>query len=420
MSIYQIAHVTGGISILSSILIIFVIGRSKDKLSTIYHRIMLGMSCADILGSFAMALTSLPMPNVINDSEVLQDKYGIFGPMIGTTFTCELQGFFFMFGTLTGFSLNGMLCVYYALAIAFRLKEKTIHRYFEPILIALPLCVGVGCTIATAVLDQFNPSPFEPWCFVAPFACGMELKKEMCDILPNGSCLETEKKCYRGDLDHMQKILATVKAIIAISCFAILLSLVACTLRVFWTNQRMIEASKIARSIHRNVQDFAKARHSHDTTKLILAQAFAYMCVFGLLVTFPFMREKSMKSGIPSSQALDISFLIVFPSQGFFNCIIFMSHKVYNFRRSNSDVSVMDALKKIVNGDSIEPFVMERISIIDVNYKLKEVNVEIEDESGRDERMVLSFATPESLATAPEDKRVFYDKVTTDTLQLKP
>ncbi len=57
--------------------------------------------------------------------------------------------------------------------------------------------------------------------------------------------------------------------------------------------------------------------------------------------------------------------------------------------------------------------------MIDINHKLKEVNVEIEDESGRDERMVLSFTTPESLEMDPEDKRVFYDKVTTDTLNFK-
>jgi hypothetical protein len=53
---------TGSLSAVSSALIIYVILRSEARLSSIYHRIMFGMSLADICGSIAMALTSLPMP----------------------------------------------------------------------------------------------------------------------------------------------------------------------------------------------------------------------------------------------------------------------------------------------------------------------------------------------------------------------
>jgi len=57
-----VPKITGSISAVSSSLIIYLICRSKPKLSTIYHRIMFCMSVADILASTAMALTTLPMP----------------------------------------------------------------------------------------------------------------------------------------------------------------------------------------------------------------------------------------------------------------------------------------------------------------------------------------------------------------------
>ena len=53
---------TGGLSAFLSLLIIHVIFRSQKRLDTIYHRIMVGLSIANVVGSLAIALTSLPMP----------------------------------------------------------------------------------------------------------------------------------------------------------------------------------------------------------------------------------------------------------------------------------------------------------------------------------------------------------------------
>ena len=59
-----VPRISGGISLVSSILIIYVIFKSQAKISTIiYHRILFGMSVADILSSSAIALTTLPMPS---------------------------------------------------------------------------------------------------------------------------------------------------------------------------------------------------------------------------------------------------------------------------------------------------------------------------------------------------------------------
>jgi hypothetical protein len=57
-----VPRMTGFLSAISSMLIMYVIVRSSRGLSTIYHRIMFGMSVFDIFTSVAMGLTTLPMP----------------------------------------------------------------------------------------------------------------------------------------------------------------------------------------------------------------------------------------------------------------------------------------------------------------------------------------------------------------------
>ena len=109
--------IVSSLSALSSAAILFLILRSETHLSSIYHRIMFGMSLADILSSIAFALTTLPMPEA-QGGEIAH------WPRIGNEFTCSLQGAIWCFGTFTTFPYNGCLCVYYACVIAIQMKGK--------------------------------------------------------------------------------------------------------------------------------------------------------------------------------------------------------------------------------------------------------------------------------------------------------
>jgi len=53
----QITITTASLSATASLLIMFIIFRSKPKMGSVYHRIMFGMSFFDILQSVAMAIT---------------------------------------------------------------------------------------------------------------------------------------------------------------------------------------------------------------------------------------------------------------------------------------------------------------------------------------------------------------------------
>jgi len=124
---------TGGLSSMSSILIVYIILRSEKRLSSIYHRIMFGMSLADLLSSISIALSTLPMPSSMPKEEEYLYKNWQGRTRLGNTYTCNAQGFFQSFGFITTIHYNCMLCVYYACAIAFAMQDKTIKKRVEPI-----------------------------------------------------------------------------------------------------------------------------------------------------------------------------------------------------------------------------------------------------------------------------------------------
>ena len=129
-----ISMVSGWISTIASILTITVIFRSQIRLSSVYHRIIFGMSVSDTIGSIAMALTTIPMPT--------DQIYPFEGGMIyGTTTTCEIQGFAYVFGIGGSYFYNCGLCFFYLCIIKFRCSDQKIRRYVEPTIHLLGLVV---------------------------------------------------------------------------------------------------------------------------------------------------------------------------------------------------------------------------------------------------------------------------------------
>ena len=157
---------SGGASALASSTVVYLIFKSQTKLRTIYHRLMLGMSTADILSSIAMGLTTLPMPGSPADGGHSDDYYaGWAGTKLGNTYTCNAQGFFSSFGLIAMFNYLGSLVLYYTLAIAFRLKEEKILKYWEPFFHAVPLIVALLVSIGPLVTGNIKSSKYsEPWC----------------------------------------------------------------------------------------------------------------------------------------------------------------------------------------------------------------------------------------------------------------
>ena len=117
-----ITATTASLSTLASVLIIFIIFRSKTKMGSVYHRVMFGMSVYDIIQSLAMSFTTMPMP-----TDMIYEQFE--GLIIGTQASCRAQGFVFVFGSLSALLYNAMLCWYYLCALHFQMAEDDIRKY---------------------------------------------------------------------------------------------------------------------------------------------------------------------------------------------------------------------------------------------------------------------------------------------------
>ena len=112
------------ISVISSALIVFVIYRSQIKLSSVYHRIIFVMSSADIIGSTAILLTTIPMPR--------DQIYPYRGASYGTVTTCEIQGFLVLYNNGVALTYNCGLSLFYLCLVYFQMKDENIRKYVEP------------------------------------------------------------------------------------------------------------------------------------------------------------------------------------------------------------------------------------------------------------------------------------------------
>ena len=98
---------------------------------------MLTLSIFDLLGSLAIAFTTLPLPT----------KDYMYGSK-GNNATCTAQGFFIQLGTTSSF-VSVSLALYYLLRIKYSWSERKIQK--EKIwLLACPIVIGLVMAFAGA------------------------------------------------------------------------------------------------------------------------------------------------------------------------------------------------------------------------------------------------------------------------------
>jgi hypothetical protein len=146
--------ITGSASVICSSLIAYSVIRDKRNRSKVYHRLLLGMSIADLSSSFWLALSTWPIPK----------ETGILWAS-GNTLSCNFQGFFTQFGVSSPI-YNGSLSIFYLLVIRYGWKEDQLKR-IEPFLHGVPILWGLGTGIAGLCLTLFNSANL--WCWVAPY-----------------------------------------------------------------------------------------------------------------------------------------------------------------------------------------------------------------------------------------------------------
>jgi hypothetical protein len=359
---WVIPTVTGIVSLCASAVIIYIIARSdRNRYTATYHRIMVFMSIADMLSSFAISLTTLPMPTDVNE------VYSFDGNSYGTVVTCEIQAITYVLGTRLSAGASICLSVYYLLTIRYHVSHEVITRCVEPTFLILTLLVVVIPPILTTFGKQlYNPNPLMSWCVVGEF--------------PQGCSDDDGVGCIRGQ----EGATAKARTIFLFQLAAVTILHVVCLGAIVATaytrdkeqaqkellntdeshqpepkyEEELQPASKEEISWrdegevqHQGVEELHNngANHIQDT-RMIVKHAIMYAVAFIGTNFFPILS--------PDSTILAILTITFRPLQGFFNALIFISQKVYIIRQADEDLTFCKALNRIIMSPSVVPAIV--------------------------------------------------------------
>lgn len=355
---WVIPTVTGSISFVSSALIIYIIARSGERnaYTATYHRIVVGMCLSDMLSSFAIALTTIPMPKDVHQ------VYNFDGAAYGTTTTCEIQAFTYSSGAGLSFCASCFLSLYYLLTIRYSISNRQMTRYVEPI--GLIISIAISCSPAVILIqDKFlNPLPFITWCDFGDY--------------PYGCFNDEGGTCIRGDRGPASQGSILSAAFVGAAFQILALSFVIVTVynreredaRVTCINKTCSDTDvNVHVDADVGVEDpvikdtenpsqheqIPNQKSSYSDTKIIIKQAFMYSAAFMITQLF----VPSITS-ISDNTTLQVLTLILKPLQGFFNAIIFISHKVYTMRQTYDYMTVSEALVAIMMSPGKVPAVV--------------------------------------------------------------
>ncbi|CAB9524246.1 expressed unknown protein [Seminavis robusta] len=300
---------TGGLSLVGSISIVYDLVKKihlkPSGSANTFQRIMLGLSCFDLICSFCNVLSTWPSPD---DSGVHM--------AVGNTQTCTAQGFFNELGNVGAVLYSVSLSLHYVWQISSPGLRNRLPPKQEVWLHVVPMILALIMAVLGLPLDLYNNSGW--LCWYAPYPKGC-----------NGD------ECTRGQLAGIFRwihygIVWGAILLVTISMYSIF--------RVVWATEN--RASKIRARIADPTgngfldedKDGTDSVHSIQTiTSIILTpriqrvatQAFLY--VAGLYLTWIFTTLTRVIQTTQGVTHLELLILmgIFFPLQGFWNALIY-------------------------------------------------------------------------------------------------
>jgi len=419
--------ISGSISAIASFLIIYlIVFRSDLGLSTTYHRVMFGLSIFDILSSLMMALTTLPMPK-----DMVYTQFQ--GLSIGNNASCQAQAAILQGATTGAFCYIAGLCIYYLCTIVFKVKRDTIRKYIEPLIHLF--AIGVAVTLGTVGIIgyYYNPSPFTPYCSVSPFpywcAGGSFTEASFGESLrPSDDASRTSfNECSIALSDTTKSFQASVNIYVFLSNLIIWSVILFCLLIVIlavWRDHRILKSNlkslnsgtmrirtrgaRKDESDESNVEqqrenDTQMLKTSYRNTKIIFFHAISYILVCILINIFPTLNFL-LAPGYNIPDAYHIFFmLIILPSQGFFNFLVFVSHKIQNIKATSQEhVTIGQCLQKIFTSREERVVLFSRISMVARNHQNEqEMELSVVDDDGNE--INISYAPSTMAGNAPDN-----------------
>jgi MFS family permease len=335
---------TGLLSACSSGLIIYIISKSPQKLSTTHHRIMAFMSVFDIIASIFIALGTIMMPT--------DNVFDFEGPMLGNKVTCQIQGWFVIFGSSGGASLFMCLSCYFVCKLTFKVNSERIRSCFEPIMYAYAVFVSLFSASYYLSKDLLHPDPSHTHCTIAPYPISCD---ESVWIWPLCEWDPDDRKELNKDFTIMKDIVPIALAVIF--NFILILIFTLIILKTAYDSHQNVKAALIEAQRHDNRKDDGIFYNNEDDirtnihileqlrySRVTSIQALMYIASF--LITWIFsVADTGYGKYNHYMDALNAAF---FPMQGFWNMIIFAYDKVYLVYQMNECDTYWNALKIVL------------------------------------------------------------------------
>jgi hypothetical protein len=347
-----ISAISGSISSLASITIIVSILRSNVKLSTVYRRLIFGMSVFDLIQSMSLAFSAGPIPA------------GLMWGAYGNDVTCDLQAFTTIVGGYGSMLYSLSLSVYFVF-VMLDIPESRIKKYLEPIIHTVSISAPFAVGIYLYVIQFYNAA--DTICWVVP--------QELRDCLLNGEI--SIKECmmkWKHYVDLVAILLFYPKLFIfAGNCIALF---------IIWyidfaesRKRSNLYKSALSGDRHRNSQMPSQgtrtggsrgpvsplaerlsrpSNSSLQRRKTLTRRAIAYIAGFILTYIFSFIYRFLVVAGYQPHFMLDFLSKFFLPLQGFFNLLIYTYPHVVSYRQSNPRSTYFRALWEVVKsgGDS--------------------------------------------------------------------
>jgi len=332
------------VSLLASITILWMVFRSHEQLSSIFHRLLLMLSISDIISSIAIGLSTIPIPSEYKD---------IIWNAKGNTTTCQMQGFFIFIGSMAAPLYNCSLCWYYVFVVKFQKKDDYIKKTVEPFLHGIPIIFSLIGAVTILVNGAFNANM--SFCFIGTdptcddFDCISSFDAKMLFIIFSAAPYIILPIVILVTMGIMfQAVLAQEKTRKRYGSIVLRGNIKS---RIALMSESSEDTSKkgnmkILLSKMNSVTSTSSVRSSRETTRnnpkmsrLILNRALAYS--FGFIFTYTLPMIISINTLLNRETGFFLSILarILFPLQGFFNFLIFIYPRVLHAKRSSSNIS---------------------------------------------------------------------------------
>jgi hypothetical protein len=315
------------VSIMASLVIIVMIGRSAQKLSTTQHRLLLASSISDILFSSAISLGSIPSPK------------GTLWLSMGTLTTCKLQAFFYMFGLICIPCFNAGMCIFYLLKVKYDMSDEQMRTRVEPFLLGFPVTIStiIAMIGLMSKFVEMNPAGTCSLLFVDQHNAN------------HTACPEDHQvDCRDDDEDPRTTIqkcsfVMFIVVTLAIAPFIIFSSMALLFRTVLKQEQRMAQYGRGSLAIA-NTEDENRSIYASHHVRVVMFKGIAYASAW--LISFIFLIAILIVVDVTQSTPplwLLIFFSIFISLQGLSSFIIFIYPKVFKAREQHPNVSSIEA-----------------------------------------------------------------------------